>query len=104
MARTTRTTKGSNRTSKAKAEKEFKVNDNVILTCYEWEEECTTKLVILNAFTIYGKIRETRDHMFFMSYPSIKTKKGDFKNQAFCFDKSMMEAINSYVDEFMTEE
>ena len=93
-----------NNASKAKAEKEIKIDENINLTLYEWKDECSAKIALCNAFAIYAKIRMNKNGTFFLSYPSYKTNKGEFKNVAFCFSKEIGEAINAHVNEFMNED
>ena len=49
-------------------------------------------------FVIYITIVETKRGRF-ISYPSYKTKKGEFINQAYCFDKDVIEELNSILEE-----
>lgn len=49
-------------------------------------------------FVIYITIVETKKGRF-ISYPSYKTKKDEYINQAYCFDKDVIEEINTLLDE-----
>lgn len=49
-------------------------------------------------FVIYITIVETKKGRF-ISYPSYKTKKDEHINQAFCFDKDIIEELNDILDE-----
>lgn len=49
-------------------------------------------------FVIYITIVETKKGMF-ISYPSYKTKKDEYINQAYCFDKDVIEELNDILDE-----
>lgn len=49
-------------------------------------------------FVIYISIVETKKGRF-ISYPSYKTKKDEYINQAYCFDKDVIEELNDILDE-----
>jgi DNA-binding cell septation regulator SpoVG len=49
-------------------------------------------------FVIYITIVETTKGRF-ISYPSYKTKKDEYINQAYCFDKDVIEELNDILDE-----
>lgn len=49
-------------------------------------------------FVIYITIVETKKGRF-ISYPSYKTKKDEYINQAYCFDKEVIEELNDILDE-----
>lgn len=49
-------------------------------------------------FVIYITIVETKKGRF-ISYPSYKTKKDEYINQAYCFDKNVIEELNDILDE-----
>lgn len=49
-------------------------------------------------FVIYITIVEAKKGRF-ISYPSYKTKKNEYINQAFCFDKDIIEELNDILDE-----
>lgn len=49
-------------------------------------------------FVIYITIVETKKGRF-ISYPSYKTKKDEYINQAYCFDKDVIEELNDILDE-----
>ena len=49
-------------------------------------------------FAIYITIVETKKGRF-ISYPSYKNKKDEYINQAYCFDKKVIEEINDILDE-----
>lgn len=49
-------------------------------------------------FVIYITIVETEKGRF-ISYPSYKTKKGEYINQAYCFDKDVIEELNGILEE-----
>jgi hypothetical protein len=57
------------------------------------------KLVIGGAFIIYGSAvvvdKSKKEKYAFLSYPSFYSKKSDkYFNQAYCFEKSLIEEIN----------
>lgn len=49
-------------------------------------------------FVIYITVVETKKGRF-ISYPSYKTKKDEYINQAYCFDKDVIEEINGILEE-----
>lgn len=49
-------------------------------------------------FVIYITIVETKKGRF-ISYPSYKTKKEEYINQAYCFDKEVIEELNDILEE-----
>lgn len=49
-------------------------------------------------FVIYIAIVETKKSRF-ISYPSYKTKKDEYINQAYCFDKDVIEELNDILEE-----
>lgn len=49
-------------------------------------------------FVIYITIVETKKGRF-ISYPSYKTKKDEYINQAYCFDKDVIEELNVILEE-----
>ena len=49
-------------------------------------------------FVIYIIIVETKKGRF-ISYPAYKTKKDEYINQAYCFDKDVIEELNDILDE-----
>lgn len=49
-------------------------------------------------FVIFITIVETKKGRF-ISYPSYKNKKDEYINQAYCFDKNVIEELNSILEE-----
>lgn len=49
-------------------------------------------------FVIYIKVIETKNGRF-ISYPSYKNKKDEYINQAYCFDKDVIEELNDILEE-----
>ena len=49
-------------------------------------------------FVIYITVVETKKGRF-ISYPSYKNKKDEYINQAYCFDKDVIEELNSILEE-----
>lgn len=49
-------------------------------------------------FVIYIRIVETKTGRF-ISYPSYKTKEDEYINQAYCFDKYVIEELNNILEE-----
>ena len=75
--------------------KEFEIENGgkVELSLYDREDGYdSVKLVIDEAFIIYCRAIVTEEFSF-LSYPSFKAGER-FINQAYCFDKSLIEQIN----------
>ena len=53
-------------------------------------------------FVIYAKVFYNDDYAF-LSYPSFKTKDGEFINQAFCFDKGENAKINDFIEKMLDD-
>lgn len=49
-------------------------------------------------FVIYITVIETKKGRF-ISYPSYKNKKDEYINQAYCFDKDVIEELNDILEE-----
>jgi len=49
-------------------------------------------------FVIYISVIETKKGRF-ISYPSYKNKKDEYINQAYCFDKDVVEELNDILEE-----
>ena len=49
-------------------------------------------------FVIYITVVETKKGRF-ISYPSYKNKRGKYINQAYCFDKDVIEDLNDILEE-----
>lgn len=49
-------------------------------------------------FVIYISLVETKKGRF-ISYPSYKNKKDEYINQAYCFDKDVIEELNDILEE-----
>ena len=49
-------------------------------------------------FVIYITVVETKTGRF-ISYPSYKNKKDEYINQAYCFDKDVIEELNDILEE-----
>ena len=53
-------------------------------------------------FVIYITVVETKKGRF-ISYPSYKNKKDEYINQAYCFDKDIIEELNDILEEMYVE-
>lgn len=53
-------------------------------------------------FVIYITIVETKKGRF-ISYPSYKNKKDEYINQAYCFDKDVIEELNDILEEMYAD-
>ena len=106
MAQTRRNTRGKKANSKSKAVESdytFEASDNIFVDLYSRDNgRVTAKLTLCNAFVIYASVVVMEKEGYaFLSYPSYKTRKGDYVSQAFCFDKDINETINEQVTSFI---
>ena len=102
MAKTAKTTKAKTNTkSKAKeADLEVEIADGIWLSIYDRpDKNDSCKITLNNAFVIFGKIVQS-DNGSFISYPNWKDKKGNYHNQAYCFDKEINETIKETLDKY----
>lgn len=53
-------------------------------------------------FVIYITVVETKKGRF-ISYPTYKNKKDEYINQAYCFDKDVIEELNDILEEMYVE-
>lgn len=53
-------------------------------------------------FVIYITVAETKKGRF-ISYPSYKNKKDEYINQAYCFNKDVIEELNDILEEMYEE-
>ena len=53
-------------------------------------------------FVIYISVVETKKGRF-ISYPAYKTNKDEYINQAYCFDKDVIEELNGILEEMYEE-
>ena len=60
----------------------------------------SAKITLCDAFVIYAKVVEGKNGAF-LSYPSFKTKDGDYVNQAYCFDTDINKAINEAIEDYL---
>lgn len=60
------------------------------------------KITLCDAFVIYARVIEGEDGPF-LSYPNFKTKDGKYVNQAYCFDKDIIKAINEALDGYIND-
>lgn len=98
----TRNTKTARSTKAKKVEGvKYTINEDVILTCYDWGDNYTCKVEIIGAFVIFGTIRKSKDKGYFVSYPSYENNKGDYVSTAYCFSKTLIKEINETVTEYM---
>ena len=98
MARNTKNT-GSNSKIK-KADYTFKGKDYTI-DFYVKDKKISAKITC-GCFVIYAKVFYNDDYCF-LSYPSFKTKNGEFVNQAFCYDKEQNDEITKFIEKMLDE-
>ena len=106
MARTRKT-----KTTKSKAvESDFMFvpdeDGNIVVDLYcRHNGKISAKETLCNAFVIYAKVVVMEKEGYaFLSYPTYKSRKGDYVSQAFCFDKAINEEINEQVTSFIFDE
>lgn len=104
MARAKRT----NKKTKVKSDYSFEVradNDSgqsiIIVDLYERDDEkISAKITLAGCFVIYARVVIMKDSAF-LSYPSFKNKKGEYINQAFCFDKDINAEIKENLEAYI---
>jgi DNA-binding cell septation regulator SpoVG len=96
-------TKKTNKKEKKTEGVDYKINSQVTLTCFNWGKQQSAKITIANAFVIYARIMENEDGEYYLLYPSYKTKSGEYKKSAFCFDKEIIAEINENLEDFMND-
>lgn len=67
---------------------------------YDGGEKCNDygSISLDCGFVIYIRVVETKRGRF-ISYPSYKNKKDEYINQAYCFDKDVIEELNDILEE-----
>lgn len=69
-----------------------------------YDKQDKVKLVIGGAFIIYCSavvVKNKKEKYVFLSYPSYYSKKSEkYFNQAYCFDKSLIEEINEKLTDY----
>ena len=91
--------KDTNRKQK-KADYTFE-GKNYTIDFYVRDKKINAKITS-GCFVIYAKVFYNDDYCF-LSYPSFKTKDGNFVNQAFCYDKDENEKITNFIEEMLNE-
>lgn len=79
---------------------------NVVVSLYEKRGGgYSAKITFCGAFVLYAKIVEAEDRKgneyAFISYPSWRTKDGEYVNFAYCFDKELNAEICNDITEFI---
>ena len=91
--------------TKKQVESDFfaEIADGVTLDLYDRREKgISAKITLGDAFVIYERVVDGEKGPF-LSYPSFKTKKGDYVNQAYCFDKEIIKAINEAIETYLED-
>lgn len=111
MAQTRKTKTTKKATTKSKAvESDFMFvpddDGNIVVDLYCRDNgKISAKVTLCNAFVIYATVVVMKKEGYaFLSYPSYKSRKGDYVSQAFCFDKAINEEINEQVTSFVFDE
>ena len=107
MARKTTVRKGTqSKKGKPKESDVFLELDNagnITLDLYDrGKKGISAKITLCDAFVIYARVVEGKNGPF-LSYPSFKTKDGDYVNQAYCFDTDINKAINEAIDGYIND-
>lgn len=89
--------KTKNETKKDYMERDFSAGT---IRIYDGGRKCNDygSISLDCGFAIYITIVETKMGRF-ISYPAYKTKKDEYINQAFCFEKDVIEELNEILDE-----
>ena len=104
MATIKRKTTKSKETKK-QVESDFfvEIADGITLDLYDrGAKGVNAKITLCDAFVIYARVVGGKNGLF-LSYPSFKTKNGDYVNQAYCFDKDINKAINEAIDVYIND-
>ena len=102
-SRITKTTKAKE--TKKQVESDFfaEIADGVTLDLYNrGSKGIKAKITLLNAFVIFASVVGGKNGLF-LSYPSFKTKNGDYVNQAYCFDKEIIKTINEAIEAYLED-
>ena len=107
MARKTTSRNGAQRKKGKPKESDLFVeldkDGNITLDLYDrGRKGISAKITLCDSFVIYAKVVESENGAF-LSYPSFKTKDGDYVNQAYCFDTDINKAINEALDGYIKE-
>ena len=105
MARKTTVRKGTQSKKFKPKESDFFVEldreGNITLDLYDrGEKGISAKIKLCDAFVIYARVVESEKGAF-LSYPSFKTKNGDYVDQAYCFDTDINKAINEAIEAYL---
>lgn len=78
---------------------------NIVVDLYCRDNgKISAKVTLCNAFVIYATVVVMEEGYAFLSYPSYKSRKGNYVSQVFCFDKAINEEINEQVTSFIFDE
>lgn len=90
----------TNSNKQKKADFTFK-GDNYTIDFYVKDKKISAKITS-GFFVIYAKVFYNDDYAF-LSFPSFKTKNGEFVNQAFCFDSDENKKINEFIEDMLNK-
>lgn len=102
---TNRTKTTKEKKTKKQVESDFfvEIADGVTLDLYDrGRKGINAKITLLDAFVIFARVVDGEKGAF-LSYPSFKTKKGDYVNQAYCFDKDIIKSINEAIETYLED-
>lgn len=88
--------------TKKQVESDFfvEIADGITLDLYDrGTKGVKAKITLCDSFVIYAKVVGGKNGLF-LSYPSFKTKNGDYVNQAYCFDTEINKSINEALNVF----
>lgn len=99
--RRTKTTKAKENKKQVESDFFVEIADGVTLDLYDrGKKGINAKITLLDAFVIFARVIDGEKGAF-LSYPSFKTKNGDYVNQAYCFDKEIIKAINEAIETYL---
>ena len=105
------TTRKSTTTRRTKTTPNKKVEPNItyvldddgyfVLDLYDYGENVSAKLTCCDKFICYGRVVMSDEKKeAFVSFPSYKTKDGNYKSQAFFIDSDIVKTMNESVTDY----
>jgi len=72
-------------------------DNNIEISLYMNDDSISAKLTFCDCFVCYARVIKGKNG-YFLSMPSYKTKDGEYKSQAFFFDKDILAAVNAFLN------
>ena len=101
MARNKRNSAPAENTNQKKADFTFE-GDGFTIDFYKRDNKKINAKITCGVFVIYAKVFYNNDYCF-LSYPSFKTKNGEYVNQAYCFDSDTNDEITRFIEKMLDE-